>query len=159
MSAPGPSAFEVIPAIDLLGGQAVRLTQGRYEDATVYDAHPGEVAERFSSHGIRRLHTVDLDGAKAGRPVNGEAIRAIVEAAGDVPVQLGGGIRTLEAVEDALALGVQRVILGTVALRDPQLVRDAARAHPGRVAVGIDLCSRLAAECGSSLESAGGLWC
>jgi phosphoribosylformimino-5-aminoimidazole carboxamide ribotide isomerase len=132
------SAFEVIPAIDLLGGQAVRLSQGRYDDATVYDANPAEVAARFASHGIRRLHTVDLDGARAGRPVNGEAIRAVVRAAGDVPVQLGGGIRTLEAVDDALATGVQRVILGTAALRDPDLVREAAKRHPGRVVVGID---------------------
>ena len=130
--------FEVIPAIDLLGGQAVRLTQGRYEDATVYDANPAEVAARFAADGIQRLHTVDLDGAKAGRPVNGDAIRAIVAAVGDVPVQLGGGIRTLEAVDEVLDTGVQRVILGTVALRDPALVREAAKRHPGRVVVGID---------------------
>jgi len=128
----------VIPAIDLLDGQAVRLTQGRYEDATVYDANPAEVAARFAAHGIQRLHTVDLDGAKAGRPVNGDAIRAIVAAVGDVPVQLGGGIRTLEAVDEVLDTGVQRVILGTVALRDPALVREAAKRHPGRVVVGID---------------------
>ena len=132
------TAFEVIPAIDLLGGQAVRLTQGRYEDATVYDANPAEVAARFASHGIRRLHTVDLDGAKAGKPVNGDAIRAIVAAVGDIPVQLGGGIRTLDAVEEVLATGVQRVILGTVALREPALVREAAKRHPGQVVVGID---------------------
>jgi phosphoribosylformimino-5-aminoimidazole carboxamide ribotide isomerase len=130
--------FEVIPAIDLLGGQAVRLTQGRYEEATVYDANPAEVAARFARHGIRRLHAVDLDGARAGRPVNGDAIRGVVRAAGEVPVQLGGGIRTLEAVDELLAMGVQRVILGTVALRQPALVRDAAKRHPGRVVVGID---------------------
>ena len=131
-------AFEVIPAIDLLGGQAVRLTQGRYDDATVYDANPGEVAARFAGHGIRRLHVVDLDGAKAARPVNEAAIASIVEAVGDVPVQLGGGIRTLESVERALGAGVQRVILGTVALRDPALVRDAAKRHPNRIVVGIE---------------------
>jgi phosphoribosylformimino-5-aminoimidazole carboxamide ribotide isomerase len=130
--------FEVIPAIDLLAGQAVRLTQGRYEEATVYDANPAEVAARFASHGIARLHVVDLDGAKAGHPVNGEAIAAIVEAAGEVPVQLGGGIRTLAAVDEVLAAGVQRVILGTIALREPELVREAARRNPGRVVVGID---------------------
>ena len=132
------SQFEVIPAIDLLGGQAVRLAQGRYEDATVYDANPGEVAGRFASHGIARLHVVDLDGAKAGRPVNEDAIRAIVRAVGDLPVQLGGGIRTLDAVDQVLAAGVQRVILGTAALREPALVREAARRHPERVVVGID---------------------
>jgi phosphoribosylformimino-5-aminoimidazole carboxamide ribotide isomerase len=131
-------SFEVIPAIDLLGGQAVRLTQGRYEDATVYDANPAEVAARFARHGIRRLHTVDLDGAKVGHPVNGEAIRSIVAAVGDVAVQLGGGIRTLDAIEQVLASGVGRAILGTVALRDPGLVREAARRHPGRIVVGID---------------------
>lgn len=133
-----PTEFEVIPAIDVLGGQAVRLTQGRYEDATVYDANPGEVAGRFAAAGILRLHVVDLDGAKAARPVNTEAIRAIVGAVGDVPVQLGGGIRTLAAVEEALATGVQRVILGTVALRDPALVKEAARRFPAQIVVGID---------------------
>lgn len=130
--------FEVIPAIDLLGGEAVRLSQGRYDEATVYESDPARVAAAFAAHGIARLHTVDLDGARAGNPVNGASIRAIVQAVGDVPVQLGGGIRTLAAVEEALAHGVQRVILGTVALRDPQLVREAAAQHPGRIVVGID---------------------
>jgi phosphoribosylformimino-5-aminoimidazole carboxamide ribotide isomerase len=132
------AAFEIIPAIDLLDGVCVRLTQGRYDDATVYARDPGAQAKHFASHPIRRLHVVDLDGAKAGRPVNGRAVAAIVAAAGDVPVQLGGGIRDLAAVEQALAGGVDRVILGTVALRDPALVREAARRFPGRVAVGID---------------------
>ena len=132
------SGFEVIPAIDLLGGQAVRLTQGRYDQATVYDANPGEVAARFVSHGIRRLHAVDLDGARAGHPVNRDAIRQIIDAVGDVPVQLGGGLRTPDAIEEVLASGVQRVILGTGALREPALVREAARRNPGRVVVGID---------------------
>ena len=131
-------SFEVIPAIDLLGGQAVRLSQGRYDAATVYETNPAKVAAGFAAHGIARLHAVDLDGARAGHPVNGESVRAIVEAAAGVPVQLGGGIRTLAAVEEALVLGVQRVILGTVALRDPQLVREAAARHPGRIVVGID---------------------
>lgn len=132
------SSFEVIPAIDLLGGQAVRLTQGRYDQATVYDANPAEVAARFASHGIRRLHAVDLDGARAGHPVNRDAIRQIIDAVGDVPVQLGGGLRTLDAIEEVLASGVQRVILGTGALREPELVREAARRNPGRIVVGID---------------------
>jgi len=131
-------SFEVIPAIDLLGGQCVRLSQGRYDDATVYAPDPGAQAARFAEHSIRRLHVVDLDGAKAGRPVNGPAVKSIVAAVGDVPVQLGGGIRSLETVEACLADGVQRVILGTVALRDPALVHDAARRFPGQVAVGID---------------------
>jgi phosphoribosylformimino-5-aminoimidazole carboxamide ribotide isomerase len=132
------SAFELIPAIDLLGGKCVRLTQGRYDAATEYDADPAGVAARFAAHGIRRLHVVDLDGAKRGEPVNTAAVRAILAAAKGVPVELGGGIRTLAGVETWLGLGVERAILGTAALRDPQLVREAARAFPGRVGVGID---------------------
>jgi phosphoribosylformimino-5-aminoimidazole carboxamide ribotide isomerase len=132
------AAFELIPAIDLLGGQAVRLSQGRYDAATVYDEDPARVAGRFAKLGIRRLHVVDLDGAKAGRPVQSEAIRRILAAVGPIPVQVGGGIRTLDGVEETLAWGIDRVILGTVALRDPELVKRAAGAHPGRIVVGID---------------------
>lgn len=140
-------AFELIPAIDLLGGRCVRLAQGRYDAATVYGDDPGEMAARFCGHALRRLHVVDLDGAKAGRPVNRSAIVAIVAAAKGVPVQLGGGLRTEAAVEESLGLGVERVILGTAALRDPGLVRDCARRFPGRVAVGIDARDgRVAAE-------------
>ena len=130
--------FELIPAIDLLGGRCVRLSQGRYDAATVYEDDPALAAARFVAHAIPRLHVVDLDGAKAGRPSNAEAVRRIVEAAGGVPVQLGGGIRSLDAVQQALELGVDRVVLGTVALRDPPLVHEAARRHPGRIVVGID---------------------
>jgi len=132
------AALELIPAIDLLDGHCVRLVQGRYDAATVYDADPAAVAARFAAHALRRLHVVDLDGAKLGRPGNTAAVRAILAAAKDVPLELGGGIRTLAAVEEWLALGVDRVVLGTAALRDPELVRDAARRFPGRIAVGID---------------------
>jgi phosphoribosylformimino-5-aminoimidazole carboxamide ribotide isomerase len=132
------SGFELIPAIDLLGGKCVRLRQGRYDDATEYDADPAAVAARFAAAGIQRLHVVDLDGAKRGAPVNGEGVRAILAAAEGVPVQLGGGIRTLAGVEAWLSLGVERAILGTAALRDPELVREAARRFPGRIGVGID---------------------
>jgi len=132
------SAFELIPAIDLLGGRCVRLSQGRYDAATVYDEDPGAVAARFAAHGLRRLHVVDLDGAREGRPCNRDAVRAILAAAKDVPVELGGGIRTLAAVEEWLSLGVERPILGTAALRDPALVKDAAQRFPGRIGVGID---------------------
>jgi phosphoribosylformimino-5-aminoimidazole carboxamide ribotide isomerase len=132
------SAFELIPAIDLLEGRCVRLAQGRYDEATVYGEDPGAVAKEFVSHPITRLHVVDLDGAKAGRPRNGVAIRSITAAVGEVPVQLGGGIRTLGDVESSFDAGVERVILGTVALRDPALVKEAAKRFPGRVAVGID---------------------
>lgn len=132
------SAFELIPAIDLLGGQCVRLSQGRYDAATVYDGDPGQVAGGFRAAGVSRIHVVDLDGAKAGRPENRDAIAAIVAAAGDVPVQLGGGLRDLAGIETALASGLDRAILGTVALREPELVKAAAAAHPGRIVVGID---------------------
>jgi phosphoribosylformimino-5-aminoimidazole carboxamide ribotide isomerase len=104
----------------------------------VYGEDPAAVAARFAAHPLRRLHVVDLDGARSGRPENGAAIRAILAAAGKVPVQVGGGLRTLADVEARLALGVDRVVLGTAALRDPALVRDAAKKHPGRIAVGID---------------------
>ncbi len=130
--------FDLIPAIDLLGGRAVRLSQGRYDAATVYDDDPARVADRFASHGIRRLHVVDLDGAKAGRPVQGDSIRKILAAAGEIPVQVGGGLRTLEGVDEALGWGIDRVILGTVALREPELVKRAAAKHPGKIVVGID---------------------
>jgi phosphoribosylformimino-5-aminoimidazole carboxamide ribotide isomerase len=131
--------FELIPAIDLLGGRCVRLTQGRYEDVTVYDPDPAAVAGRFAAHAsLRRLHVVDLDGAREGRPCNTAAVRAILVAAKAVPVELGGGIRSLAAVEEWLALGVDRVVLGTAALRDPGLVRTAAARFPGRIGVGID---------------------
>jgi phosphoribosylformimino-5-aminoimidazole carboxamide ribotide isomerase len=132
------SAFELIPAIDLLGGCAVRLVQGRYDAATVYDADPAAVAARFAAAGLARLHVVDLDGAKLGRPGNTAAVKAILAAAKGVPVELGGGIRTPAAIEEWLALGVDRAVLGTAALRDPALVKDAAHRFPGRIAVGID---------------------
>ena len=136
MSAPGP--FDLIPAIDLLGGEAVRLSQGRYDQATVYDTDPAKVAGGFAAAGIRRLHVVDLEGAKAGRPVQADAIERILSAVGSVPVQLGGGLRTLDGIDEALGWGIDRVILGTVALHDPELVRKAAAKHPARIVVGID---------------------
>lgn len=133
--------FEVIPAIDLLEGRCVRLAQGRYDAATVYEHDPAALAARFAAHpGLRRLHVVDLDGARDGRPGNQEAVRHILAALRGLPVavELGGGLRSLEAVETWLELGVERPILGTAALRDPELVREAARRFPGRVAVGVD---------------------
>ena len=132
------TGFELIPAIDLLEGRCVRLSQGRYDLVTVYGDDPAEVAGRFVAHPIPRLHVVDLDGARCGKPVNVDAIRRIAESAAGVPVQLGGGLRTLAAVEEALAIGVDRVVLGTAALRDPELVRGSARRFPGRIVVGID---------------------
>ena len=131
-------AFELIPAIDLLGGSCVRLSQGRYDRVTVYEDDPSKVAADFASHPLRRLHVVDLDGARAGRPCNREAVGAILREMRGIPVELGGGIRTLESVEEWLAFGIDRPILGTAALRDPELVREAGARFPGRIGVGID---------------------
>jgi phosphoribosylformimino-5-aminoimidazole carboxamide ribotide isomerase len=125
------------PAIDLKDGQCVRLLRGEMSAATVFSDDPAAQARAFEDAGCRWIHLVDLNGAFEGRPVNGQAVEAIL-AAVSVPVQLGGGIRSMETVELWLAKGVARVILGTAALRDPDLVRAAAKAHPGRIAVGID---------------------
>ncbi|MEQ9334055.1 1-(5-phosphoribosyl)-5-[(5-phosphoribosylamino)methylideneamino]imidazole-4-carboxamide isomerase [Thalassobaculum sp.] len=125
------------PAIDLKGGQCVRLLRGEMAAATVYNDDPAAQARAFRDAGCAWVHVVDLDGAFAGRPVNGDAVRAILGAV-DVPVQLGGGIRDRAGIEAWLDAGVARVVLGTIALRDPALVLAACRAHPGRIAVGID---------------------
>lgn len=127
----------LFPAIDLKDGQAVRLKLGDMAQATVFNDDPAAQAAAFERQGFQYLHVVDLDGAFAGESRNGAAVEAILKAVG-MPVQLGGGIRTLEQVEAWLDKGLSRVILGTVALRDPELVKTAAKAFPGRVAVGID---------------------
>ncbi len=125
------------PAIDLKDGQCVRLLKGDMEKATVFGNDPAAQARAFQDAGCQWLHLVDLNGAFAGAPVNGAAVDAIL-AAIDVPVQLGGGIRDMATIESWLDKGLARVILGTVAVEDPDLVRRAARAFPGQVAVGID---------------------
>jgi phosphoribosylformimino-5-aminoimidazole carboxamide ribotide isomerase len=125
------------PAIDLKGGNAVRLLRGDMAQATVFNTDPAAQAKSFAAQGCRWLHVVDLDGAFAGKSVNGEAVRAILEAV-SVPVQLGGGIRDAAAIDAWLGAGIARIVLGTAALRDPDLVRRACKAHPGRIAVGID---------------------
>jgi phosphoribosylformimino-5-aminoimidazole carboxamide ribotide isomerase len=125
------------PAIDLKGGQCVRLLRGEMSQATVFSDDPAGQAKRFVAAGCRFLHVVDLDGAFAGKPMNRAAVEAIVASAG-VPVQLGGGIRDRATIEAWLERGVRRVILGTVALTDPDLVKAACRAHPGRIVIGID---------------------
>lgn len=130
--------MEVIPAIDLRGGNLVRLEQGDYARETVYDAEPERAAGRFVRQGASRIHVVDLDGAREGETRNEPAIRAILEAAGSVPIQLGGGIRSIERVEQLFELGVDRVILGTLALEQPELLEAAASRHPGRVLLGLD---------------------
>jgi len=125
------------PAIDLKDGQCVRLLRGDMDQATVFSDDPGAQAAAFAAAGCEWLHVVDLNGAFEGKPVNGEAVEKIL-AALDIPIQLGGGIRDLATIEAWLERGVRRVILGTAALRDPNLVRRACILHPDRVAVGID---------------------
>ena len=127
----------IFPAIDLKDGQCVRLKLGEMSQATVFNDNPAAQARIFQDQGFEYLHFVDLNGAFAGKPVNGPAVDAIL-AAITIPVQLGGGIRDLATIEAWLTKGIRRVILGTIAVRDPNLVREACRTFPGRVAVGID---------------------
>ncbi|KAB1088835.1 1-(5-phosphoribosyl)-5-[(5-phosphoribosylamino)methylideneamino]imidazole-4-carboxamide isomerase [Neorhizobium galegae] len=127
----------LFPAIDLKDGQCVRLKLGDMDQATVYNPDPAAQAKAFEDQGFEWLHVVDLNGAFAGTSVNGAAVDAILKATKN-PVQLGGGIRTLDHIENWLARGLTRVILGTVAVRDPALVIEACRQFPGKVAVGID---------------------
>ncbi len=127
----------LFPAIDLKDGACVRLKRGAMDEATVFNTDPAAQAKSFEDQGFQYLHVVDLNGAFAGKAVNGAAVEAILGAV-KMPVQLGGGIRDRAGVETWLEKGIARVILGTIAVRDPDLVREACRAHPGRIAVGID---------------------
>jgi phosphoribosylformimino-5-aminoimidazole carboxamide ribotide isomerase len=127
----------LFPAIDLKDGQCVRLEKGDMAKATAFNTDPAAQARAFADQGFRWLHVVDLNGAFAGKSVNGAAVEQIL-AAVDLPVQLGGGIRDMAAIEAWLEKEIARVILGTVAVRDPELVKQAARTWPGRIAVGID---------------------
>ncbi|BCP55809.1 1-(5-phosphoribosyl)-5-[(5-phosphoribosylamino) methylideneamino] imidazole-4-carboxamide isomerase [Kaistia sp. 32K] len=127
----------LFPAIDLKDGACVRLKLGDMEQATVFNTDPAAQAHEFETQGFEYLHVVDLNGAFAGQPVNGAAVEAILKAV-EMPVQLGGGIRDRAGVEAWLDKGISRVILGTIAVRDPDLVREACKAYPGQVAVGID---------------------
>ena len=125
------------PAIDLKDGACVRLLRGAMEAATVFSEDPAAQAAAFAAAGCAWLHLVDLNGAFAGRSVNGPSVEAILDRV-SIPCQLGGGVRDMAGIERWLEAGVARVILGTAAVRDPALVREAARAHPGRIAVGVD---------------------
>lgn len=127
----------LFPAIDLKDGKCVRLLKGDMNAATTFNDNPAAQAKSFQDAGCSWIHIVDLNGAIEGRPVNGAAVEAILKAV-DVPVQLGGGIRDMETIESWLSMGVRRVILGTVALRNPDLVREACKRFPDRIAVGID---------------------
>jgi len=133
-----PLPFEVIPSIDILDGHCVRLAQGSYQDVTVYAPDPADAAKRWAAFPIRRFHVVDLDGARDGVRQNEASIRAIVHEMGSVPVQLGGGVRSSADAEAAFALGVDRVVMGTVALKQPERVRAAASEFPGQIVLGID---------------------
>lgn len=140
--------MDILPAIDLRGGKCVRLRQGDYAQETVFGDDPAEMARRWESGGATRLHLVDLDGAKAGRPVNDEAIRAILSAV-SIPCELGGGIRDDAALQLVLEeWGVDRAIVGTQALKDPQWFRTAVLRFPGRVALGLDAKNGLVATAG-----------
>lgn len=128
----------VIPAIDIQDGRCVRLRQGKLDDATVFSDNPADVAKRWVDAGAERLHVVDLDGAKAGKPVNQKVIADIVRACGDVPVQVGGGIRDEDSAESYLGTGVEWVVIGTRAVNAPHFVEDLCVEYPGRIIVGLD---------------------
>jgi phosphoribosylformimino-5-aminoimidazole carboxamide ribotide isomerase len=128
----------LIPAIDIQGGRCVRLRQGRMDDATVFSDDPVAMARRWAEAGARRLHVIDLDGAEAGRPVNLEVIRAVVDAVPDLPVQVGGGIRDEEAIDEYVGSGVRYVILGSKAASAPHFIADVCVEFPGHIIVGID---------------------
>jgi phosphoribosylformimino-5-aminoimidazole carboxamide ribotide isomerase len=136
--------MDVIPAIDLLGGRCVRLYQGDYNQSQVFDDNPVTVARQWQEQGATRLHLVDLDGAKSGEPIN-QAVIAAIAAAVDIPVQVGGGLRTYQGVAELLGLGVRRAILGTVAIEKPELVQELCLAFPGQILVGIDARNGLVA--------------
>ncbi|MFM8674140.1 MAG: 1-(5-phosphoribosyl)-5-[(5-phosphoribosylamino)methylideneamino]imidazole-4-carboxamide isomerase [Vulcanococcus sp.] len=129
--------MQIIPAIDLLDGHCVRLHQGDYDQVTRFSDDPVSQALSWQQQGAQRLHLVDLDGARSGEPINDQAVKAIT-AALSIPVQLGGGVRSAARAEELLACGLDRVILGTVAIEQPELVRELADRHPGKVVVGID---------------------
>jgi len=131
-------ALHLIPAIDLKDGQCVRLRQGDLTDATIFSDDPAEMARQWIAQGARRIHVVDLNGAVAGRPKNEPALREIIRAAGDVPVQVGGGIRDLETIERMLDDGVSYAVIGTAAVKNPGLLKDACAAFMGHIIVSID---------------------
>ncbi len=128
----------IIPAIDLKDGQCVRLRQGRMEETTVFSDDPLAMADRWVAAGARRLHLVDLNGAFAGEPVNGAVVKAIAERHPELPIQIGGGIRSAETIAAYLAAGVSYVIVGTKAVQEPDFVTEMCRRYPGHIIVGID---------------------
>ncbi len=129
--------MELWPAIDIRGGRCVRLRQGDYEQETVFGDDPAQMARHWVAQGARRLHLVDLDGARSGQMTNSAAVEAILQAV-DVPCQLGGGVRSRQVIEHWLSLGVARLVVGTQALKDPQWFEQMARQFPGRLVLGLD---------------------
>lgn len=129
--------MNIYPAIDLRGGNCVRLVKGDFSRETIYSRDPGAMAREWAAAGASSIHVVDLDGALAGESRNLTAIRAIMEQGG-IPIEVGGGIRNMSHIERLLTAGVHQVILGSAAVKNPQLVKDACRAYPGRIVVGID---------------------
>ena len=130
--------MQVIPAIDLKEGKCVRLKQGLMDQATIFSEHPAEMAKLWKSKGARRLHLVDLDGAFAGQQKNLSAIKEVFQEMGDIPIQLGGGIRNLDAVVNIINIGIDSVIIGTAAITNPGFLHEACFAFPGQVIVGLD---------------------
>ena len=130
--------IEIIPAIDLLRGKCVRLFQGDYGEVTEFNSSPVEQALTWQSMGATRLHLVDLEGAKTGQPLNNPAIISIQEKL-DIPIQIGGGIRTIERAEELIRIGIEKVILGTIAIEEPHIVQTLATKYPGKIIVGIDV--------------------
>ena len=128
----------IIPAIDLKDGKCVRLRQGRMDDSTVFSDNPVDMAAKWVDAGCRRLHLVDLNGAFAGKPVNGEIVQEIAKAYPELPIQIGGGIRSAEIIEAYLAAGVSQVIIGTKAVKEPDFVTQMCKAFPGHIIVGLD---------------------
>jgi len=143
----------IIPAIDLKDGVCVRLRQGVMENATVFSEDPLEVAGRWVSAGCRRLHLVDLNGAFAGKPVNGEIVRKVAQQWPKLPIQIGGGIRSLETIEQYIKAGVSYAIIGTLAVKQPEFVSEACRAFPGKIIVGLDARDGLVATDGWAEQS------
>lgn len=136
--------FEVIPAIDILSGKCVRLQQGKYENPVVYSDKPVDVARRWETEGARRLHVVDLDGARSGTPENIDTIKAIIKAV-SIPVQVGGGIRMFPVITDLIKFGADRIILGTTAIKNPNLISNVCEKYGEKIAVAIDAKGKYAA--------------
>jgi len=137
-------AFEIIPAIDILGGKCVRLKQGRYDAVTIYNNDPVAVAIEFAAAGAKRLHVVDLDGARTGTPENIETIKDLIKAV-DIPVQIGGGMRNFIVISDLVKFGADRLILGTTAIKNPNLLSSACEKFGAKIAVAIDAKGEVAA--------------